>query len=428
MQDNINDNENSSGSGPQGTNPYENNGYPQGSAGNYGGAPYEDNNGGNYSGPNNGNAPYGDAPNDGAPYGGASNNGTYYGGAPNNGTPYGDTPNNGAPYEGTPYNGAPYNSNNNGNGPYGNGNYGDAPNNGMPYGGAPYGNAPYGGNPYNQQNMNGNNPYGGYYHPNNGPQYGNGGAWTGSSPLVTAIRQAGRSVPFLIGTIGYTVYLVLTFFSLFIPQYAYTFYGDVVGSMGISVGTFVGMIPVALFVIGMWMFYLSCSRDEVPSTAGITLSRGAIITMIVLMGILTGIFMFVALVFMSSSGYLQAYSHSHMPSGIFSLTMGVVVVIFMLLFVFCILGIIYYVKLLKTTKIIRNTISTGVYCGKLPMYPLVINFLLAALNLFSLFSTWGGASVLYKIITLLAGLGSVTSLIATTVSLIMLRTQLESMK
>lgn len=357
------------------------------------------------------NSTYG---NTGGPQGTNSyeNNGNTQGGAPYedsyNGTPYGGTP-----YEGGPYNGAPYNSNNNGNGPYGNGNYGGAP---------------YGGNPYNQQNMNGNNPYGGYYHPNNGPQYGNGGAWTGGSPLVKAIQQAGRSVPFLIGTIGYTVYLVLTFLALFIPQYTYTLYSDIMGGVGTRIGTFIGLIPVAIIVIGMWMFYLSCTRDEIPSTSGITLNRGAIITMIVLMSIVTGIFLIAALIIMGTGGLSELYGHSYYASGIFTWAMSVIVVVFIFILAFCILGIIYYVKLLKTTKIIRNTINTGFYCGKLPMYPLVINFLLAALNLFSLFSTLGGAGVLYKIISLLAGLAYVASMIATTVCLIMLRTQLESMK
>lgn len=356
------------------------------------------------------NSTYG---NTGGPQGTNSyeNNGNTQGGAPYE-DPYNGTPYGGAPYEGGPYNGASYNSNNNGNGPYGNGNYGGPP---------------YGGNPYNQQNMNGNNPYGGYYHPNNGPQYGNGGTWAGGSPLVKAIQQAGRSVPFLIGTIGYTVYLVLTFFSMFTSEYGYTLYGNVLGSMGTGAGILLGMIPAAIFIISMWMVYLGCARDELPS-AGITLSRGAIITMIVFMGIATGMFLLVVLIFLKSSGYSQAYGRSYMTSSFFSLTMGVIVVILILVFAFLILSIIYYVKLLKTTKIIRNTINTGVYCGKLPMYPLVINFLLAALNLFSLFSTLGSAGVLYKIITLLAGLAYVASMIATTVSLIMLRTQLESMK
>lgn len=395
MQDNINENENPIGGSQQGSNPYDNNVNSQGGGANpygYNGGPQETDPYGYNSGHQGGAGNY-----DGSGY----NN---YGGNNNGGNAYGG-PQGADPYE---YNRNPQGGGNNGSGPYGG--------------------APYGGNPYNHPNMNGNNPYGGYYHPNNMPQYGKGGAWTGGSPLVNAIQQAGRSMPFLIGTIGYTVYLILTLLSLFIPQYTYTLYSDVLGGVGTSIGAFIGMIPTAIVVIGMWMFYLSCARDEVPSTAGITLNRGAIITFIVLMGIITGIFLIAALILLGTGGYSQMYGHSHMASGIFSWAMSVIVVVFIFILAFCILGIIYYVKLLKTTKILRNTINTGRYCGKLPMYPLIINFLLAALNLFSLFSAVTGASIFYKIVTLVAALALVASLIATTVSLIMLRTQLESMR
>ena len=208
------------------------------------------------------------------------------------------------------------------------------------------------------------------------------------------------------------------------PKYSYGYY-DTSANVGLTAGTLIGLIPTTIIIIGMWMFYISCSRDAIPSTTGITLNRGAIITNIVIICI-ASVLIIIGLLLVLATGSMT--TRSYWGRNVYSMAMGLIVFIFIVIVIFLVMAIIYYVKLLKLTRIIRDTINTGRYCGCLPMYPLIINFVLAAFNLFSLFGVVTTGGVGYKIISLIAALALVASFVSTTLSLFSLRTRLEGMR
>ena len=319
--------------------------------------------------------------------------------------------------------------------PYDSGNYGQAQspygNNTNPQGQPGYNSYANGPNGQGQQpgyngyangpgsNPNGyNDPYGGYYHPNNT------GYNRTSTGAVSAVRDSGRSLPFLIGVIGYTIYGLFTLFMLFMPGNSYGMY--TMSNSSLNIGLFIGLIPTTIIIIGMWLFYISCTKADIPSTTGITLSRGAIITNIVIISI-ASVVIIIGFMFLLSMDGLRG-SSSYLGRSLYTVTMGLVMFIIIVLVVFLVLAIIYYVKLLKLTRIIRDTIITGKYCGRLPMYPLIINFILAAFNLFSLINVVNSVSIAYKIVSLLAALALIASFVSTTLSLFSLRTRLEGMR
>ena len=316
--------------------------------------------------------------------------------------------------------------------PYGS-NYGNGQNTG-PYGGD-YGNGqntgPYGGAYGNGQNTS---PYGNYYGTgqNAGPymnntMYGGFGGGLGQQQpgaAVAAVRETERSFPFLFGTICYSLACVLSIASLFFPTVSDVYHMDI-NVQSVQIGSFVGCLLLGITVLGMWLFFASCAGSKpVPSTVGITLTRGVVITEIVLISIMIGIVAIVSCMLLFGASFLNSslryYSGDFTPMAM----IGIVAVVICVVLAVCILMLIYQVKILKTTKVIRNTLRTGQVQGNVSMYHIVFNFIMVAFYVITIagnfINTYYVASVVPAMIQSLL---MIISYISITVSLLMLRSK-----
>ncbi len=317
---------------------------------------------------------------------------------------------------------------------------------GNPYGSAdPYGNSqnPYGGydqngnyNQNNGYNQNaGYNNYNGYYQ---GGFYNPGGFVTPPAAATEAIRESGKSFPFLFGTICCTLALILTVVTALFNSMGgsdlYDF-GDQVNwiadwSFG---GSLIGSIPMLIMVIGMWLFLAACaSKNPVPSTAGITMVRGAIITYIVILSIVLGLVVIVSAVVIFA-GVMAGASANYSYQGfayqeVLQASMAVALVIVIAVIAILILCLIYYTKMLKTTKVIRNILRTGRITENISMFHIVFNFIVIVFNVISIiFSLVTARYVSSAIPTVIQTLLSMIACISITVTLIMLRSRLREL-
>ena len=321
-------------------------------------------------------------------------------------------------------------------GAYDQGNYGQGN-----YSQGAYDQGNYGQSGYNQGNT-AQNIYGQGNYGQNG--YGSGGYVKHpgfSRPVQTrgteAVRDCGKGFPFLFGTICYTLAFILSIVGLLTSvedNLAFYEYWGMESLYGFQfVGTVIGLIPLILTVIGMWLFFSSCvGKREVPSTVGITLNRGAIITVIVLFSIVlalyaigAGIILYALVVAGASADSLFA------SSGIrtnFTAGVGVVAAILAVVLAILILVLIYYVKMLKTTRVICRVLRTGKVRENISMYHIVFNFLAMLVNVPILMMNLRNAPYLASAVpSVIQSILTLISYIAVTVSLIMLRSRLQAL-
>lgn len=256
------------------------------------------------------------------------------------------------------------------------------------------------------------------------------------TPATEAVREIGKSFPFLFGTICYTLALIMTLVSsLFSGVNMAELYnyggGDISYIGGWTTGiSLIGMIPAIIMVTGMWLLLAACaSKKPVPSTGGITLVRGAVITYIVLMSICLGLVVILACIFIFAGAMAGAaidYEYSAFgTSGAFRAGMEVMVLAFAIVIALLILLVIYYVKMLKTTKVIRNVLRTGSTRENISMFLIVFNFISIAGTVISIIMTLINAPYISGVIpSVIQSLLSLISIISITVSLLMLRGRL----
>ncbi len=248
-----------------------------------------------------------------------------------------------------------------------------------------------------------------------------------------AVRESGKSFPFLFGTICYTLALILSIAGLF-------FNGQGNGMLKIYFGgssafsvvvNIIAMIPLFLIVIGMWLFFASCAgRQKVPSTVGLTLNRGAIITYIVLVSLLLAIFAVAAgIIIFALVVTGQAVDSVFYVNGMRVDFTGSVVMVFLILAValaVIILMLIYYIKMLKTTRVIRSVLRTGKVTGNISMYHIVFNFIAVILNIYMMIVNFiFAAYVADAMPAAIQSALSIISYISVTVALLMLRSKLK---
>lgn len=245
---------------------------------------------------------------------------------------------------------------------------------------------------------------------------------------VQKIKQMGTSVMFLIATIAFTLYAVLTIvgavstgkaIEMVVKNFAASesFLAELVDGLG----QIFSLIPISalaaggfdlLIALGMWMYFFSCRSPKVPvSTAGLVLIKTVKILYLILffIGLAAGIIL---------SG-LAVYGFLALFSGEISYTLlllGVLVLAVILLGV--ILAVAYISGILKTIRSVRMTLNTGIIMGKVSAFVIFINYVIGAVLLV-------GAVLSPTIIGLLGGICGAVAYVTCSVAMGSLRSEMQ---
>lgn len=210
---------------------------------------------------------------------------------------------------------------------------------------------------------------------------------------IEKVKSVGSSLLFLISVITFTAYSVLTILGSTsvagsVKSQVLSFVGShetlgqLIDGMGnifsaMPVGTLVFGIINLLIAIGMWLsFFAFHSRNNPPSTKGMTLIKVmlAIHLVIVVLSVvacvgIVGFAAYAVFVAMSETG--------HIPT-IFFIIGGCIIAAIVIVLAFTMA---YYAGIFRTIKSIKMTLHTGVIMGKVSVYVIVMNYIIAAVVL-----------------------------------------------
>ena len=194
------------------------------------------------------------------------------------------------------------------------------------------------------------------------------------TPAQNVIKRLGSSPQFLAAAILFIISLVLNFSAAilyaFMPDYAMStpisgpsspiFTMSFQGNIAFTVSTFVMSIPAILACIGMWLFLVSCRRNQSDkiSTAGLTLCKGVYIGFLVLIGILLALSVAV-LVFTVVSGALTQSEASPFFATPAFLAIWVVMEVILLGSMLA-LPIAFIISVIKIVNRVKKCLHTGV--------------------------------------------------------------------
>lgn len=263
------------------------------------------------------------------------------------------------------------------------------------------------------------------------------------NPVIAMIKQNGKSPAFLVALIAYGCSVVFSFFSVVVTSIsggtmANYFFSSVLdrsdmadlisGSYaGYMVSAVIGcVIPVLIFV-GMLRFYLQC-RQAGPYLNGGSLKLiripyliNYILSIIGLaFGVLASFILFFISVAMSGElndafselwYYARFYYDIDFFSGsnIAAVLAVLLFVVFIILVAVLVLEIIYGKKVLRSVKVVENAAVTGAYPQPVSMFVIVLNYILAGVQVFSLFQL--------NLLSVLASASSITALIAVSIAM-----------
>ena len=254
------------------------------------------------------------------------------------------------------------------------------------------------------------------------------------NPAVAAVKKTGGSALFLIATITYTVLLLLSLISAFMPSTAST-YADLLYEMtydysvyeavsaintGSIVGALIGSIPTILITAGLWMIFgASKTKNPRVSTGGFTMINVVEIFMLVLISIALAVVCIVMLVAALAMYETMSYASSwgfgaESAMGIASTAF---IVVFVILILFCVLAIIYYAKLVGSIRVIKKA-ANGIVAGrKISLFVIVINFIMIGFSVIGLI----GNLIMFSFLAFLTNLLSIAFQVLITIALIQMR-------
>ena len=254
------------------------------------------------------------------------------------------------------------------------------------------------------------------------------------NPAVAAVKKTGGSALFLIATITYTVLLLLSLISAFMPSTAST-YADLLYEMtydysvyeavsaintGSIVGALIGSIPTILITAGLWMIFgASKTKNPRVSTGGFTMINVVEIFMLVLISIALAVVCIVMLVAALAMYETMSYASSwgfgaESAMGIASTAF---IVVFVILILFCVLAIIYYAKLVGSIRVIKKA-ANGIVAGrKISLFVIVINFIMIGFSVIGLI----GNLIMFSFLAFLTNLLSIAFQDLITIALIQMR-------
>ncbi len=253
------------------------------------------------------------------------------------------------------------------------------------------------------------------------------------NPAVAAVKKTGGSVLFLIATITYTVLLLLSLISAFMPTAApyadllyeitgdySVYYANSAASAGSIVGALIGSIPTILLTAGLWMIFgASKTKNPRVSTGGFTMINVVEIFMLVLVSIALAVVCIVMLVGALAVHETMSYA-SYWGFGGGS-AVGVAttafIAIFVFLILFCVLAIIYYAKLVGSIRVIKKA-ANGIVAGrKISLFVIVINFIMIGFSVIGLIANL----MFFNFLTLFSNLLSIAFQVLITIALIQMR-------
>ncbi|MBR6684061.1 MAG: hypothetical protein IKL38_06940 [Firmicutes bacterium] len=254
------------------------------------------------------------------------------------------------------------------------------------------------------------------------------------NPAVAAVKKTGGSALFLIATITYTIIVLLSLISAFMPS-SLTTYADLLYEItydvsvydtiyamdsGSVIGALIGSIPGILIAVAFWMIYGACkSKKPRVSTGGFTMINVFQIINLVLMSILLALVCVLMVIF----AFLAYELNSSEMYGFAALAgVATTIYIFALIFIVLILvlSIIYYAKLVGTVRVIKKAANGIVSGNKISMFVIVINFILIGFSVIGLI----GNLIAFSFMPFLINLLTITFNILITIALIQMRGKL----
>ena len=193
---------------------------------------------------------------------------------------------------------------------------------------------------------------------------------------MNVVRSMATSVLFLVGTIGYSVYVlfellgsftggseIMNMFNNIMAQsgaYSSMDYqslqilSGIFGSTSV-ISTLLGLIPAMVLVAGIWIVFAAAKQNKLPGIAatGMTMIRVIVIIELVFACIAVFAVAVIGLLAVVGMGSLAGYYGDGAP---FVVIMALVMIV---LLAICAIEIVYYVKLNGMVKSIKETMVTG---------------------------------------------------------------------
>ncbi len=225
---------------------------------------------------------------------------------------------------------------------------------------------------------------------------GNNGPWQGTAPaaspvraprdeaLIGRIREIGGSPLHLVLILCMAATAVLTVLSR-----GSAFFGIPTGSSdGSLIGSLIGCLPVILAVAGLATFYSECRNEGELRGNGLGLYKASKIMLIIFFVLAIAATVLGTLAIFAIGG-LSALKEALEQAGLDSspygswltadFVTGMIAFILIAFVIACVLAIVMQAKLIKGANIVRDALETGTKGEKLPVFPLVIEVIMAVL-------------------------------------------------
>lgn len=198
--------------------------------------------------------------------------------------------------------------------------------------------------------------------------------------VIDIVRNAAKSVPFLIAISAATMAFLMTLFSSFktignFGKLVQFWGGDSSFTAVLYFIAILVLIPTFLMCLAYWLIFASGFNKRPPmSTAGLTIIKVFMIISIVLISICFAIFLISMLATIAS---IANYPYSSDETAVMVVTTVVGVAVFAF-------AILYYAKIVSTINSAKYTINTGIPNCKVSIYVAVINIIGIVINVISL--------------------------------------------
>lgn len=209
---------------------------------------------------------------------------------------------------------------------------------------------------------------------------------------MNVVRSMATSVLFLVGTIGYSVYVlfellgsftggseIMNMFNNIMAQsgaYSSMDYqslqilSGIFGSTSV-ISTLLGLIPAMVLVAGIWIVFAAAKQNKLPGIAatGMTMIRVIVIIELVFACIAVFAVAVIGLLAVVGMGSLAGYYGDGVP---FVVIMALVMIVILAI---CAIEIVYYVKLNGMVKSIKETMVTGRPNAKVSLFVEILCYL-----------------------------------------------------
>ena len=209
---------------------------------------------------------------------------------------------------------------------------------------------------------------------------------------MNVVRSMATSVLFLVGTIGYSVYVlfellgsftggseIMNMFNNIMAQsgaYSSMDYqslqilSGIFGSTSV-ISTLLGLIPAMVLVAGIWIVFAAAKQNKLPGIAatGMTMIRVIVIIELVFACIAVFAVAVIGLLAVVGMGSLAGYYGDGAP---FVVIMALVMIVILAI---CAIEIVYYVKLNGMVKSIKETMVTGRPNAKVSLFVEILCYL-----------------------------------------------------